>query len=422
MTSSLSSSAVLMGRTTGKKNNAIVIILPILATLSILIFSFRVSNNQLWKHYYTGVNNSNNNEVSSSRDNSDEQQHCESILDKFDKTFNDRRTARQRRVILLNNPDNNQNQKEVISITEKEALVIEKEFWDLYEPEAICFTEERVGKTSKHLSQQQQHNTINNNGTNTDNEDSFERYDSFGDGPKFICGIDTIAASANTNAANASSSASSSSSSSLTTVASSSTSSNNENNNNNCLVYSIGSSNNIDFEMAVSKFTKSNSNGNNGCEIHTFDPTIEYQNFIGHDYATFHQWGLGNDNSRMNRGKYNWISKSFNTIINELNHTGRTIDILKIDCELCEWFTMPQLFQDITNSGLIVNQIQIEMHRSKRKVVTQNITSFFEFADNAKMRIFHKERNGWGCDGYRCIEYAFISEDFLRKVNKEAIC
>ena len=128
----------------------------------------------------------------------------------------------------------------------------------------------------------------------------------------------------------------------------------------------------------------------------------------------------------MNRGKYNWISKSFNTIIKELNHTGRIIDILKIDCELCEWFTMPQLFQDITNSGLIVNQIQIEMHRSSKKrqraAIPQNITSFFEFADQAKMRIFHKERNGWGCDGYRCIEYAFISEDFLRKVNKEAIC
>jgi N6-adenosine-specific RNA methylase IME4 len=54
--------------------------------------------------------------------------------------------------------------------------------------------------------------------------------------------------------------------------------------------------------------------------------------------------------------------------------------------------------------------------------ISENITSFFEAADKAKMRIFHKERNGWGCMGQRCIEYSFISEDFLRKANKTAIC
>jgi N6-adenosine-specific RNA methylase IME4 len=81
---------------------------------------------------------------------------------------------------------------------------------------------------------------------------------------------------------------------------------------------------------------------------------------------------------------------------------------------------MPDLFRDIASTGLIVNQIQIEMHRSSKNV--ENITSFFELVDKAKMRIFHKERNGWGCNGHMCIEYSFISEDFLRKANKAAIC
>lgn len=157
-----------------------------------------------------------------------------------------------------------------------------------------------------------------------------ERYDSYGDGPKFVCDVDVIAAKTKTN--------------------------NNENDND-CLVYSIGSNNNIDFEMAVSKFM------NHKCEIHTFDPTVRYEDFIGHNHSTYHEWGLGIDNSTSEFKGKQWTAKGFDTIIKELNHVGRTIDVLKIDCEGCEWFTMPDLFNDIASSGLKVNQIQIEMHK-----------------------------------------------------------
>jgi hypothetical protein len=56
--------------------------------------------------------------------------------------------------------------------------------------------------------------------------------------------------------------------------------------NDNCLVYSIGSNNQIDFEIAVTKHL--------GCEIHTFDPTLN-KPFIGDAYSSFHPWGLGKD-------------------------------------------------------------------------------------------------------------------------------
>lgn len=40
------------------------------------------------------------------------------------------------------------------------------------------------------------------------------------------------------------------------------------------------------------------------------------------------------------------------------------------------------------------------------------------------MIIFHKKRNGngRGCMGHKCIEYTFISEDFLKEANEAAIC
>lgn len=36
--------------------------------------------------------------------------------------------------------------------------------------------------------------------------------------------------------------------------------------------------------------------------------------------------------------------KSLKTLVNELGHNKRTVDIFKIDCEGCEWSTSPSLF------------------------------------------------------------------------------
>jgi hypothetical protein len=346
----------------GGTTTNILVVLAILALLSVFTFRselFSTKHNTMLSMNYSssGDNNDNNSPENGDSDNNGR---CEFILDKFDKTFNDRRNARQSRVL--------QGYQKLINPKKKQ-------FWDLYESEATCFTEERFGKTS----------LLGNNRVRVAGYSTLKRYDSYGDGPKFICGVDVI------------------------TTAKAKTKTDDDD----CLVYSIGSNNNIDFEMSVSKFM-------NGCEIHTFDPTVRYNDFIGHNYSTYHEWGLGVDNTPMAFKQFKWTAKSFNTIIKELNHVGRTIDVLKIDCEQCEWLTMPDLFRDIASTGLIVNQIQIEMHRSSKNV--ENITSFFELVDKAKMRIFHKERNGWGCNGHMCIEYSFISEDFLRKANKAAIC
>ena len=50
------------------------------------------------------------------------------------------------------------------------------------------------------------------------------------------------------------------------------------------------------------------------------------------------------------------------------------------------------------------------------------VHDFFAAADRAKLRIFHKERNHWGCNGYKCVEFAFASEAFLREANAALFC
>jgi hypothetical protein len=173
-----------------------------------------------------------------------------------------------------------------------------------------------------------------------------------------------------------------------------------------CLVYSVGSDNKIDFEVAVSTFL--------GCETHTFDPTLK-STFVGDKFAIFHPWGIGIDGKQ---SEFEWTSKGIETIMKELGHLNRTLDILKIDCEGCEYEAMADLFEAIAAGRIKVNQIQVELHG----ILFDRVERFFEAADKAKMRVFHKERNHWGCAGYKCLEYALISEDFLREANGASAC
>jgi len=259
----------------------------------------------------------------------------EKILDSLDERFDQKRSERQNAM--------NTAEGDVHS-------------FDIYEPEATCFSEERFGKDV--------------------------RFHAFHDGPKFICGVDYIAHQAALQGSKK------------------------------CLVYSVGSNNEISFERAVKTIMHA------GCEVHTFDPTLRTP-FVGGNYATFHPWGLGEDGVEAGNGSKKWSSKSFETIIKELGHQNRTIDVIKIDCEGCEWKTMPPLFELISSGKVKVNQVLIELHLSSGP---EQMKDFFRGADKAQMRLFHKERNGWGCQGEKCVEYAFASETFLREANRDIIC
>ena len=262
---------------------------------------------------------------------------CDNIVEELDNEFDLRRESRQNYTRKVGGSSD------------------AKKLYDLFEPEANCLSEERFGD---------------------------ERFASFGDGPKFVCGINFIAHQTKET-------------------------------NKTCLVYSIGSNNDISFEKSVSKHL--------GCEIHTFDPTVRAEDFVGISVASFHEWGLGEDGAVINftvREGGSFTSMSLRSMIKQLDHMGRRIDLLKIDCEGCEWQALPDIFDAIHAGEMKVDQIQIELHGGQKDL----INSLFHKADAAQMRIMHKERNHWGCDGYRCLEYVFVSESFLKKVHEWQIC
>jgi len=164
-----------------------------------------------------------------------------------------------------------------------------------------------------------------------------------------------------------------------------------------CLVYSVGSRNEFDFEEGVFKDI------NSTCEIHTFDPGnfTEAGKKAGVHY---HMMAIGTED----RGKY----RSLQSIVKELGHEGRTIDIFKIDCEGCEWATVKTWF----NISATLRQIQIELHGVK----TPETKDFFDTMEDNNYVITHKEPNIAFLMGFEpgmakvtrwpsyAIEYAFL--------------
>ncbi|KAL3773958.1 hypothetical protein ACHAW5_003229, partial [Stephanodiscus triporus] len=182
-----------------------------------------------------------------------------------------------------------------------------------------------------------------------------------------------------------------------------------------CLVYSVGSNGKAEFEKAVMEEI------GNHCEIHTFDP-VSYNRRNGDfnealaPYSKFHNWGLGTEDQARKNSMYKTIKKT----MAELGHTGKTIDIFKIDCEWCEWFTwrewltvdMRQILVETHNApmpnarvSISVNHILCMYPFSKTSWSFFFKDFFFNLHDHGFV-IFSKEANY--DNGAGCVEYAFI--------------
>lgn len=152
--------------------------------------------------------------------------------------------------------------------------------------------------------------------------------------------------------------------------------------NQSCLVYSVGSNNDFSFEEGVWLDVSSD------CEIHTFDPTIGGQpSNLPHGNIAFHPWGLAQEDDG--------LFKTLPTIIEELGHTGRKIDILKIDCEGCEWDTYQKWFDGTT----IIHQILLEVHAGTNGAPPLSAQTFMSYLKDKGYIIFHKEANIAGSGG-----------------------
>merc|ERR1711933_334712 len=101
--------------------------------------------------------------------------------------------------------------------------------------------------------------------------------------------------------------------------------------------------------------------------------------------------------------------KTLDQTVKELGHEGRRIDILKIDCEYCEWVTYDQWIQKNDHSNFTIRQILVETHSAP----IQYTKNFFYDLHDAGYVIFSKEANYQNKAGG--VEFAFVklSTDFF---------
>lgn len=176
-----------------------------------------------------------------------------------------------------------------------------------------------------------------------------------------------------------------------------------------CLVYSVGSGLDDSFERDIRAKTS--------CEVHTFDPTVNTSllTTAAQEFRySVHSVGLAANERKFSQG----VVKPLSAIMQMLGHTNRHLTILKVDCEGCEYEAFPSVFDGCATGQLTIDQLQIELHTTN----FSNIAAFFEGADRCGLMIFHKERNHWGCAGWRCVEFALISREAAWRSFKKSHC
>ena len=165
-----------------------------------------------------------------------------------------------------------------------------------------------------------------------------------------------------------------------------------------CLIYSIGSQDDFRWEQAILSSVSST------CEIHVFDHTVQHP-VNKPNQVHYHPWGLAS--SKRNQSERNL--KSLQTIVRELRHQGRIIDVLKLDCEGCEW----QVFQDFFLANVTVHELLIELHAGTSPSVDPPAKQFMKFMYDNNMLIFHKEPNvKYSSGNGLCVEYGFVKWAF----------
>jgi len=166
----------------------------------------------------------------------------------------------------------------------------------------------------------------------------------------------------------------------------------------NCLVYSVGSGGNLHFEKQLAQIAPQ-------CEIHLFDH-VDQSETLAHEpikNAVAHPWGIVDEggvyfttmkHKRLNRGKFKTLTQT----MEELGHTGRTLNLVKMTCETCEFYAYKEWLQHD------IRQFMVETF-----FTLPTVNEFFQTFHDAGYVITHKEANL--NRGGRVVEWGFLKLD-----------
>lgn len=165
-----------------------------------------------------------------------------------------------------------------------------------------------------------------------------------------------------------------------------------------CLVYGIGVATDWTFERSLAM---------QGCEVHLFDPTISHGDHPDPwlRSITFHEWGLysaithafnGSKDARALRyGLVRGTLLSLGAIRHRLGHADRTISVLKVDCEGCEWEALSIIPRSTWDQ---VDQFVAELHMGTQHsfhsdTELSQATQLVEHLSSTGLRLWYSEPN-----------------------------
>ena len=233
----------------------------------------------------------------------------------------------------------------------------DKSFFDPIEPVWNCLTRRRVPQTG-------------------------------GDGPKWMCGVESLPAQA--------------------------------------LVYSFGSNGDISFESSLRKLVPR-------AEFFVFDPTLTEASariVRSHNFSLLESGLVGLNLTSLSYASKVFPAKDLRAHMLSLGHKSRVVDVLKIDIEGSEYAALSNVrIGSCRGADVKVDQLLIEMHVIDPNESKQ-IRDLVRNLHSCGMKLFNKEKNHWyrsldyyyysllsacffrGCAGARCAEFSFISAEF----------
>jgi len=184
-----------------------------------------------------------------------------------------------------------------------------------------------------------------------------------------------------------------------------------------CLIY-ISGGNDVEFGLQFLDFSLSRmrelhhqeDNNNNKidltiCEIHIFNhyipPEVLAQQASGQTKGVhFHPFAFRPEGKESmgvaSSGQTATAFKTLKETVKELGHTGKSLSILAIDCEGCEW----DIYRDILSADLSIQQVLMQLHGTPFIA-----NKFFTAMHTAGYAIFHKEEVGGSGNVY---DYSWV--------------
>ena len=168
-----------------------------------------------------------------------------------------------------------------------------------------------------------------------------------------------------------------------------------------CLVYGIGVANDWTFERSLAE---------RGCEVHLFDPTVKHAARPDARFRNiaFHEWGLQsastvayNESASRKQHHYGTVHGtllSFSAMRQKLGHENRTISVLKVDCEGCEWEALTQIPRVSWDK---VDQFVVELHMGtangfQSDADLRRATQLVTLLSSTGLRLWYSEPNVGG--------------------------